>query len=125
MAISQKKSKRKPTGARYKSKRSKKLNELGNNPTLTRLEEIRKKKTRVLGANHKIKLLSANRANVLDPKTKKYKIVQIKSVTDNPANRNYIRRNFLTKGAVIETELGKAKITSRPGQVGTINAILI
>ena len=50
---------------------------------------------------------------------------EIISVVENPANIHYVRRNIMTKGAIIETELGKAKITSRPGQTGTINAILI
>ena len=47
------------------------------------------------------------------------------TVTENPANKNYVRRNYLTKGAVVTTELGKAKITNRPGQDGCINAVLV
>ena len=43
---------------------------------------------------------------------------------ENPANPNYVRRNLLTKGAIIKTELGNARILSRPGQDGTINAVL-
>ncbi len=125
MAISQKRSKRKPTGGRYKSVYKEKLYELGSNPTLTKLEPIRRRKLRVIGANQKIRLLSSDSANVLDPKTRTIKVVKIKTVLDNPANRNYIRRNILTKGAVVETELGKAKITSRPGQEGTVNVVLI
>ncbi|MEK6848627.1 MAG: 30S ribosomal protein S8e, partial [Nanoarchaeota archaeon] len=42
-----------------------------------------------------------------------------------PANRHFIRRNIMTKGSVIDTELGKARITSRPGQDGVVNAVLI
>ena len=125
MAISQKRSKRKPTGARYKSVYKKKQYELGSNPTLTKLDKVKRKTIRVAGANKKTKLLSADIANVLDPKTKQHKVVKIKNVVDNTASRNYIRRNILTKGAIIETELGKAKITSRPGQEGTVNAVLI
>ncbi len=125
MAISQKRSKRKATGARYKSIYKKKQYELGSNPTLTKLDKIKRKAIRVIGGNKKARLLSADIANVLDPKTKKHKVVKIKNVIDNTANRNYIRRNILTKGAVIETELGKAKITSRPGQEGAVNAVLI
>ncbi|MBR9699656.1 30S ribosomal protein S8e [Candidatus Woesearchaeota archaeon] len=125
MAISQKRSKRKPTGGRYKSAFSKKQYELGSNPTLTKLEKVKRVSRRVIGSNQKTKFLAADMVNVVDPKTKKNKIVKIKQVTDNPANRNYIRRNILTMGCVVETELGKAKITSRPGQVGTLNAVLI
>ena len=63
--------------------------------------------------------------NVVDPKTKSSKKVKIKTITENPANRNFVRRNIITKGAVIETELGKAKITGRPGQDAAINAVLL
>jgi small subunit ribosomal protein S8e len=44
---------------------------------------------------------------------------------ENPANPHYVRRNIITKGAVIKTELGNAKVTSRPGQDGVVNAALI
>ena len=125
MAISQKRSKRKPTGARYKSIYKKKQYELGSDPTLTKVDTKRKKSLRLMGGNKKTRLLSVETVNVLDPKTKKHSVVKIKNVTGNPANRNYIRRNILTKGAVIETDLGKAKVTSRPGQEGTLNAVLI
>jgi len=56
---------------------------------------------------------------------KKIEKTKIKSVIENKANPQYIRRNIITKGAVIETELGKAKVTSRPGQHGILNAVLI
>ena len=63
--------------------------------------------------------------NVFDKKSGKAKLVEIKTVVENPANRNFVRRNILTKGAIVETELGKAKITSRPGQQGFLNAVLL
>ena len=46
-------------------------------------------------------------------------------MVDNPANVNYVRRNIVTKGAVIETSAGRARVTSRPGQDGQINAVLV
>ena len=58
-------------------------------------------------------------------KGKKYKRVKIETVIDNPANRNFIRRNILTKGTIVKTELGKARITNRPGQEAHVNAVLI
>lgn len=76
------------------------------------------------GRNKRV-ILSANIANVYVPKEKKYKKAKIETVIDNPANRNYIRRNILTKGTIIKTELGNAKITNRPGQEAQINAILV
>ena len=47
------------------------------------------------------------------------------NVIENPSNPHLVRRNILTKGAVVETKLGKAKVTSRPGQEGTLNGVLI
>ncbi|HDN05822.1 MAG TPA: 30S ribosomal protein S8e, partial [Candidatus Bathyarchaeota archaeon] len=46
-------------------------------------------------------------------------------VIRNPANVDYDRRGVITKGAIIETSLGLARVTSRPGQNGVINAVLI
>jgi len=58
-------------------------------------------------------------------RTKKYSKVKIKNVVENPANRHFVRRNILTKGTVVDTDKGKAKITNRPGQEGSINAVLV
>ena len=125
MAIPQTRSKRKVTGGRYIAARGKRRYELGRSPTLTRVEKKEMKTIRGLGGNLKQSLLRTNIANLFDPKTKKYTQVEIKNVADNPANRNFIRRNILTKGTIIETEKGNAKITSRPGQEGTVNAVLV
>ena len=78
-----------------------------------------------MGSNRKLRLLSADTANLFNPKTKSFQQVKIKTITDNPANRHFIRRNIMTKGSVIDTEFGKARITSRPGQDGVVNAVLI
>ncbi|OGM03266.1 30S ribosomal protein S8e [Candidatus Woesearchaeota archaeon RBG_13_36_6] len=125
MVLSQYRSRRKVSGGRYKSHRSKRLYETARIPSLTKLEKTKLVKISTLGANQKTRLLSAEYANVVDPKTKKYKKVKIKTILENPANRHYVRRNIMTKGTIIDTELGKAKITSRPGQDGSINAVLI
>ena len=58
-------------------------------------------------------------------KSGKTQKTEILNVVGNPANPNLVRRNILTKGAVVETKLGRARITSRPGQEGTINGILV
>ncbi len=123
--ITQRRSKRKVSGGRYKKDRKKKLSEIGRTPSLTRIGKTRVKKLRVRGGNLKFRLFSTDVANVFDPKTKKYSKTKILSVVENPANRHYTRRNIMTKGTIIETELGKARITSRPGQEGNINAVLI
>ena len=124
MALSQARPRRKQTGALYKDYRKKKQYELGREPSFTRLGKKRRRTIRTMGANRKLRLLSADTANLYDPKTKSFRQVKIRTITDNPANRHFIRRNIMTKGSVIDTEFGKAKITSRPGQDGIVNAIL-
>tara|TARA_Y100000310_G_scaffold66541_1_gene61866 strand:- start:650 stop:1033 length:384 start_codon:yes stop_codon:yes gene_type:complete len=125
MAISQTRSKKKESGGRYIAYKKKKQYELGREPSLTKVEKKRSMKIRTLGNNRKIRLLGIDEANVLDPKSKKHKKVKIKTITGSPANKHFVRRNIMTKGAEIDTELGKAKVTSRPGQDGTVNAVLI
>jgi small subunit ribosomal protein S8e len=83
------------------------------------------KKVFGLGETEKLRLLKCDVANVTDPKTGVAKKVKIETVVENPANLHYVRRNILTKGAIIKTELGKARITSRPAQDGAVNAVLI
>lgn len=80
---------------------------------------------RVTGGNEKLRLLSVDVANIADPKTKKMVKSKILTVVENPADPHFVRRNILTKGAIIDTELGRARVTSRPGQDGTVNAVLI
>ena len=119
------KSKRKETGGRLKLARKKRRYELGREQNITVLGEPRHKKVRVRGNNARVRVLSTNVANVTDPETNVTKKVKIKDVLENAANPHYVRRDIITKGAVIETEVGKARITSRPGQDGCINAVLI
>jgi small subunit ribosomal protein S8e len=47
------------------------------------------------------------------------------AVIENTANPNYVRQNIITKGSIIGTEKGNAKVTSRPGQHGVVNAVLM
>ncbi len=125
MAISQKRSRLSKTGSRYIPRRKKRQNELGNDPAFTKLGEKRQVVKRGLGGNKRIVALSINQAVVTDPKSKTAKKVQINNIVENPANRNFIRRNIITKGCVVETELGRARVTSRPGQTGIVQAVLI
>ena len=125
MARAQTRPKRKQSGARYVAYRKKKLHELGREPAYTHLEKKRVTKIRARSAIRKLRLLSVDTANLYDPKEKKYSQTKIKSVLENPADRHFVRRNIMTKGTVIDTEKGKARITSRPGQHGTVNAVLI
>lgn len=117
---------RKITGGHKGKHRDKRKYELGSPPTETKVsnEQIIEK-DRVMGGNYKVRVRYAAFANVYDPQTKTAKKVKILSVLETPANREYARRGIIVKGAIIQTELGKAKVTSRPGQDGTVNAILI
>ena len=114
-----------PTGGRKKELRSKRLYERGNFPTLPIVDVETSEAVRTKGGSWKYHLLSTDIANIYDPKSKSFSKVKIKIVTANDANRHYVRSNILTKGTVIDTEKGKAKITNRPGQEGQINAVLI
>jgi|TARA_Y100000310_G_scaffold345846_1_gene471170 small subunit ribosomal protein S8e len=125
MAITQTRPKRKLSGSRYKDYRKKKQYELGRNPSFTKVAEKKLEKNRIMGGHLKVRALSQNVANLYDPKTKNYSKVPIKGIKENSANRNFVRRNIINKGAVIETEKGDAKVTSRPGQEGVVNAVLI
>lgn len=98
---------------------------LGRNASLTKIGEARKKQVSTKGGNTKERLFSTDKANLFDPKSKKYSTVKIKMVTESQANRNFVRRNIITKGTVIDTDKGKAKVTSRPGQDGVVNAVLL
>ena len=124
MAISQLRSNRKKTGGRYKRIKGKKKAYNGSLPAMTRIGPISARVRRVLGGNVKPRLLCTDTVNVADNgKVSKDSVV---SVLENTANRNYIRRNVLTKGAVVELKSGKkAIITSRPGQSKVLNAKVI
>jgi len=125
MALWQGKSKRKPTGGRLVQNRKKRRYEIGREPLLTNLGEESLRKYRTMGGNSKVKMLSAAYANVVDPKTNQVKRVKIVTVKGNPANPNYVQRNIVNRGATIQTDLGMARVTSRPGQDGTVNAVLL
>lgn len=125
MAITQLRSRRKVTGGRYRSARKKKLRDLGREPALTKLGKRRVSKVRTLGGHYKNILLREEMANVFDPRTKKYLKLKIETIVDNPANRHFVRRNIITKGCIIKTEKGNAKVVNRPGQEGIINAVLV
>lgn len=116
--------KRNPSGGRKRPYRTKRRCEKGSFPTETTPGELKKKIDRRRGGNIKVRLLSANQANVSNPSTGKTEKVEILRVVRNPANVDYNRRGVVTKGTIIETPLGAARVTSRPGQDGVVNAIL-
>lgn len=116
---------KKPSGGRAKMNRGKKKCELGREAAETRIGERKIRKIRTQGGNEKVRLSTDSKINVTDPSTKKTETAEILNVIENMANPNFVRRNIITKGAVVETSAGKVRVTSRPGQDGIINGVLI
>ena len=116
---------RRATGGRYRPSRGKRRNEIGSAPTDTHIGEDRRKIVRTFGGNPRVRAMRAKYASVANRASGEIRKVLIETVEANGANPNYVRRNLLTKGAVVRTEIGRARIISRPGQDGVINAILI
>lgn len=116
---------RKPSGGRYKIARGKRKFEMGRAPANTKIGEQKVNVLKTKGGNRKMRVIVAKFANVFDPNSKKFVKSAIKTVDECPANRHFVRRNIIVKGTIISTEAGKAKVTSRPGQDGTVNAILV
>ena len=124
--FSQFRSQRKKTGGLYNEIRKKKKRDLGSDFIPIHLKEKEKvKSVRMTGGDLKLRMLASSKANVLDPASGKSKVVKIVTVKENSANPHFVRMNVITRGAVVETELGLAKITSRPGQHGVVNAVLV
>jgi small subunit ribosomal protein S8e len=125
MAIYHGKARGKISGGKLRSNRHKKRFELGNEPTLTVLGKVKRKQVWGMGGNNKSVLLSGNEVDVTNPKSKVTKKVKILNVLENIADPHYAQRNIITRGAIVVTELGNARVTSRPGQSGRISAVLI
>jgi small subunit ribosomal protein S8e len=116
---------RKETGKKYVAFRKKRKFNLSGIPAYTKVGDRSVRAVRIMGGSTKEKIIAEKAINLFNPKTKRCEKAVIKTVTGNPANRHFIRRNILTKGAVVDTDKGRARITSRPGQEGTVNAVLI
>lgn len=116
------------SGAKKKAAKDKILADYGGVFTRPKLEkegqQEARETTRGKGAFVKVRLKKALYANVVQ-KDKSIKKVKITNVVENPANRHFARENLVTKGAIIDTEIGKARVTSRPSQHGIANAVLI
>lgn len=117
--------KRKPSGGRKRAYRMKRRFERGSFPTETILGEPKRKTVRRHGGNYKTRAIKEKNACITNPETGKTEKTEIIRVVRNPANVDYNRRGVITKGTIIETSLGLAKVTSRPGQHGIINAVLV
>jgi small subunit ribosomal protein S8e len=99
--------------------------ERGAFPTETLVGEPKRKVVRRRGGNFKVRAVKEKSANVTNPSSGRTEKAEIVRVVRNPANIDYNRRGVITRGTIVETSSGLAKVTSRPGQDGLINAVLI
>ncbi|MBT4257906.1 30S ribosomal protein S8e [archaeon] len=114
---------KKISGGKYISRRKKKSYEIAGQKRIVKLGEEKRKIKKTMGGNKKTYLLKSNTINVtVKDKIKK---TEIKNVLETPSNRFLARQNILTKGTIVETDLGKVKISNRPTQEGNVNGILV
>ena len=122
-------SRRKPSGGRLKRPnryRGKRRTEVSSEAQYAYIgEKDDRKMYRKNAGSLTARLLSANTVNVNLPKEGKTVKATINSVIANDADPNFIRRNIVTKGSIVDTSMGKVKITSRPGMHGVISGILL
>lgn len=112
------------TGGRRRKSRDKKLAHMGGSFASTKVaDKDLKVQVRGRGGKEYVKLKKASTVNVVtkEGKMKKVKIIRVIE-SHNP---EYVRMSIMTKGAVLETELGKVRITNRVGQDGVVNGVLL
>ncbi|DAC26917.1 MAG TPA: 30S ribosomal protein S8e [Candidatus Thalassarchaeaceae archaeon] len=121
-------SRRKPSGARLKRPnryRGKRRTEISSEKQFAFIDADRQTKVyRKRSGNTTVRVLKENMINVSDGSGKTQR-VEMTNVVENGADPNYVRRNILTKGAIVETDLGRVRITSRPGMDGVISGVTI
>jgi small subunit ribosomal protein S8e len=117
------KSGRKISGGKYKKPKKKKLTGRQKQARITKIGDTKTKTINGRGNTKKLISLLGNIVNLAS--SNKTKTTKISNVLETPSNTFLARQNILIKGAIIETELGKAKITNRPSQEGNIQARLI
>jgi small subunit ribosomal protein S8e len=113
------------TGGRKRKSADKKLAHVGSEMTATKVGEKQVVElARGRGGTIKARIRYAPFVNVATG-AGAVKKAKIRTVLETLDNRHYARQNILTKGAVVDTELGKVKITNRPGQHGVVNGVLL
>ena len=111
------------TGGRRHPLRSRRKYELDRFPNEATIGEQITITRKVRGKNVKTAIKTIDSVNLaIDSKIKRVKIIK---VLENATNNDYQRRGIISKGAILETEEGKCRVVSRPGQHGTVNAILV
>jgi small subunit ribosomal protein S8e len=116
--------KRKKTGGKKRAYRTKRVYEQGRQPVETLFGETKRKTVKGVSNVKKIKLVKAEYVNVSNPDTGRTERLEILDVVSNPANADYNRRGVITRGTIVRTEKGLARIISRPGQQGALNAVV-
>jgi len=111
------------SGGRKGKSRDKKLAHMGGIFSSTKVaDEPRKDSKRKRGGTTRTRTKRAAFVNVVvEGKAQK---VKIEGVVESH-NPHYARQNIITKGAVLNTALGKVKVTNRVGQDGIVNGILV
>jgi small subunit ribosomal protein S8e len=111
------------TGGRRHPLRSRRKYEIDRFPNEAIIGEQVTITRKVRGKNIKASIKTIDSVNLaIDSKIKRVKIIK---VLENATNNDYQRRGIISKGAILETEEGKCRVVSRPGQHGTVNAILV
>lgn len=116
---------RKITGGKYHKKSKRKKYSLPGIENRVKLRETKRKMIRQRGGKKKSIILSTNTASVTNLKTHKTTTSKIRTVVQTPSNNFLARQNILVKSAIIDTELGKARITNRPSRDGNVQAVLL
>jgi small subunit ribosomal protein S8e len=98
---------------------------MGRNPTETLMGEPKRVTIDSRRKSKKTPALRLTQVNVTDPEKNVTFRAELQDVEKNPANMDYQRRKVITRGTIIKTSKGRARVTSRPGQDGILNAILI
>jgi small subunit ribosomal protein S8e len=116
--------KRKKTGGKKRAYRTKRVYEQGRQPVETLFGDTKRKEVKGISRISKIKLVKAKYVNVSNPNIGTSERLEILDIVRNPANADYNRRGVITKGTIVRTEKGLAKIVSRPGQEGSLSAVV-
>ena len=98
---------------------------MGRNPTETLMGETKRVVIDSRSKTKKSPALRVTQVNVTDPAKNVTSRAELQDVEKNPANMDYQRRKVITRGTIIKTSRGRARVTSRPGQDGILNAVLI
>lgn len=111
------------TGGRKGRAKDKNLAHIGGSFTSTKVaDKDSRMKVRKRGGNTGLKLKKAVTISVVTKEgVKKAKVLRVLE----SHNSEFIRTNIITKNAVVETDLGKVRVTNRVGQDGVVNGVLI